>query len=237
MLYALFLLGITLAQGQSPILEVTTYSDIVTDSDNTINATDVVVFTIKAKNISNLALSSLTISHTLRGINGSALTLNSSPTFLSNSSGSSAGSLAAGETGTYIATYTFNGSGVSAGGISLTVTGTASTPGNSNNVTDPSDDGDDSDGNTANDPTQVVAGSIVTALEGTKLENYVDNDGNGTIGLGDQLEYIITVYNNGEEQLDGVTLFDVLKDQNNNVLALIAPFTPCLLYTSDAADE
>ena len=179
--------GIFLAQGQSPILEVTTYSDIVTDSDNTVNATDVVVFTIKAKNISNLALSSLTISHTLKGINGSALTLNSSPTFLSNSSGSSPGTLAAGETGTYIATYTFNSSGVSAGGISLTVTGTASTPGNSNNVTDPSDDGDDSDGNATNDPTQVIAGNTVTALEGTKLENYVDNDGNGTIGLGDQL--------------------------------------------------
>ena len=48
------------------ILEVTTYSDIVTDSDNTVNATDVVVFTIKAKNISNLALSTLTISHPYR---------------------------------------------------------------------------------------------------------------------------------------------------------------------------
>ena len=222
----MFLWGIVLTQGQSPILEVTTYSDIVTDSDNTVNATDVVVFTIKAKNISNLALSSLTISHTLTGINGSTLTLNSSPTFFSNSSGSAAGSLAAGETGTYIATYTFDASGVSAGGISLTVTGTASTPGNSNNVTDPSDDGDDSDGNTSNDPTQVIEGNTVTALEGTKLENYVDNDGNGTIGLGDQLEYIITVYNTGEEQLDAVALFDVLKDQNNNVLALIAPFTP-----------
>ena len=143
-LCALLLWGIVLTQGQSPILEVTTYSDIVTDSDNTVNATDVVVFTIKAKNISNLALSTLTISHTLTGINGSALTLNSSPTFFSNSSGSGAGSLAAGETGTYIATYTFDAAGVSAGGISLTVTGTASTPGNSNNVTDPSDDGDDS---------------------------------------------------------------------------------------------
>ena len=68
-----------------------------------------------------------------------------------------------------------------------------------------------------------MAGGTVTALEGTKLENYVDADGNGTIGLGDQLEYIITVYNKGEEQLDAVTLFDVLRDQNNNVLALIAP--------------
>ena len=230
-LFALLLFGIFSTRGQSTILEVTTYSDIVTDSDNTVNATDVVVFTIKAKNISNLTLSSLTISHTLTGINGSTLSINTSPTFFSNSSGSSAGTLAAGETGTYVATYTFNGAGVSAGGVSLTVTGTASTPGNSNNVIDPSDDGDDSDGNTANDPTQVIAGGTVTALEGTKVENYIDTDGNGTIGLGDQLEYIITVYNKGEEQLDAVTLFDVLKDQNNNVLALIAPFTPPRIYT------
>ena len=44
MLYALLLFGIFLTRGQSTILEVTTYSDIVTDSDNTVNATDVVIF-------------------------------------------------------------------------------------------------------------------------------------------------------------------------------------------------
>ena len=54
-----YFVGHNLCSGQSPILG-TTYSDVVTDSDNTVNATDVVVFTVKAKNISNLALSSLT---------------------------------------------------------------------------------------------------------------------------------------------------------------------------------
>ncbi|MDB4716922.1 hypothetical protein OAF03_02020, partial [Flavobacteriaceae bacterium] len=147
-------------------------------------------------------------------------------TFVGNSSSSVEGTLAAGEVSTYVSTYTFDSSGVNAGGISLTVTGTGSTPGNTNNVIDVSNDGDNSDGNTIDDPTQVILGNTVTLVEGTKLENYIDNDSNGTIGLGDQLEYMITIYNNGEEDLESIALFDVLQDFNNNTLALVAPFTP-----------
>ena len=183
-----------ISSAQSSIINVITNSDIVTDSDDIVGNGDVVVFTTKVTNISNIAISSLTISNSLVGIDGSVLSLSSPITFVNNSDSSSPGSLVAGETSTYVSTYTFDSAGVNAGGISLTVTGTGSTPGNSNNVVDVSNDGDDSDGNLIDDPTQVIIGNTVTLVEGTKLENYIDNDSNGSIGLGDQLEYIITIY-------------------------------------------
>jgi uncharacterized repeat protein (TIGR01451 family) len=211
---------------QSSIIDIVTHSDIVTDSDDSVGNGDVIVFTTKVKNLSGIVISSLTISNSLVGIDGSALVLASPITFVGNSESSVEGTLVAGEISTYVSTYTFDSSGVDAGGISLTVTGTGSTPGNTNNVIDVSNDGDNSDGNSIDDPTQVILGNTVTSVEGTKLENYIDNDSNGTIGLGDQLEYIITIYNNGEEDLESIALFDVLQDFNNNTLALVAPFTP-----------
>ncbi len=225
-LLAYFVIGTQSSLAQSSIIDVVTHSDIVTDSDNIVGNGDVVVFTTKVTNISNITISSLTISNSLVGIDGSVLSLSSPITFVNNSGSSSEGDLIAGEVSTYVSTYTFDSSGVTAGGISLTVSGTASTPGNTNNVIDVSDDGDNSDGNIINDPTQVVINTIITLVEGTKVENYIDNDSNGSIGLGDQLEYIITVYNNGEEDLENIELFDILKDLNDNTLALVAPFTP-----------
>ncbi len=225
-LIMLLFLGVAVSSAQSSIVDITTYSDVVTDGDNSVGSGDVVVFTTTVKNISNISISNFTITNTLAGIDGTALALSSPITFLGNSASSSPGNLIAGEISTYVSTYTFDSAGVNAGGVSLTVTGTGSTPGNTNNVIDISNDGDDSDGNSVDDPTQVIIGSTVTLVEGTKLENYVDNDSNGTIGLGDQLEYIITVYNNGEEDLESIALFDVLQDFNNNTLALVAPFTP-----------
>ncbi|MDG1091980.1 MAG: hypothetical protein P8O90_08760, partial [Flavobacteriaceae bacterium] len=143
----LLFLGVAVSSAQSSILDITTYSDVVTDSDNSVGSGDVVVFTTTVKNISNISISNFIITNTLVGIDGTTLSLSSPITFVGNSESSSLGSLVSGETSTYVSTYTFDSAGVNAGGISLTVTGTGSTPGNSNNVVDISNDGDDSDGN------------------------------------------------------------------------------------------
>ena len=182
-LIILLFLGVTVSSAQSSIVDITTYSDVVTDSDNSVGSGDVIVFTTTVKNISNINISNFTITNTLFGIDGTALALGSPITFVGNSDSSSPGSLIAGETSTYVSTYTIDTAGVNAGGISFTVTGTGSTPGNSNNVVDVSNDGDDSDGNLIDDPTQVIIGNTVTLVEGTKLENYIYNDSNGSIGL------------------------------------------------------
>ena len=118
---------ISFSWSQSTILDITTHSDIVNDSDNSVGSGDIVVFTTKVENISNITISNFTITNTLIGIDGSALSLSSLITFVGNS-GSSPRSLTAGEISTYVATYTFDSAGVGAGGISLTVTGTGSTP-------------------------------------------------------------------------------------------------------------
>ena len=154
---------ISFSWSQSTILDITTHSDIVNDSDNSVGSGDIVVFTTKVENISNITISNFTITNTLIGIDGTALSLSSMITFVGNSGSSPQGSLTAGEISTYVATYTFDSAGVSAGGISLTVTGTGSTPGNTNNVVDISNDGDDSDGNINNDPTQIIICLLYTS--------------------------------------------------------------------------
>ena len=61
--------------------------------------------------------------------------------------------LTVGETATYTASYTITQVALDTGGVSNSVLVTGSSPGQSNNVTDTSDDGDDSDGNTEDDTT------------------------------------------------------------------------------------
>jgi uncharacterized repeat protein (TIGR01451 family) len=84
---AFFLIcGISLAQ--STILDITTHSDVVNDSDNSVGSGDVIVFTTKVENISNIAISNFTITNTLIGIDDSALSLSSQITFVGNSGSS-----------------------------------------------------------------------------------------------------------------------------------------------------
>ena len=85
------------------------------------------------------------------------------------------------------------------------------------------DNGDDTDGNTLNDPNVITIGEGLASVEGTKLENYVDIDGNGAVGLGDRMEYIIKVKNTGNQTLNTAVLTDVLKNNNNVTLVLIEP--------------
>ncbi|MDA8640631.1 hypothetical protein N9L64_06340, partial [Flavobacteriaceae bacterium] len=81
---------------QSSIINIVTHSDVVTDSDNSVGNGDVIVFTTKVENLSGIVISSLTISNSLVGIDGSTLILTSPITFVGNSSSSVEGTLAAG---------------------------------------------------------------------------------------------------------------------------------------------
>ena len=98
------------------------------------------------------------------------------------------------------------------------VLATASSPGQSNNVTDTSDDGDDSDGNTTNDAT-VVSITASPLIEVTKTSTITDN-GNGVVGVGDIINYTITVENKGNVTLTGLGVSDVLTNGNGGSLSL-----------------
>ncbi|MCB1418673.1 MAG: hypothetical protein KDJ74_06605, partial [Notoacmeibacter sp.] len=131
------------------------------------DADDVVSYTITVANTGNTTLTSVGIdSDTLTRVGGTALTLTSGPTFVSNSGASAPGTLVPGEVATFTASYTLVQADVDAGGVSNTATAIG-TPPSGPDVTDVSDNGIDTDGNTTDDPT-VTSVTAAPAIETTK---------------------------------------------------------------------
>ena len=200
-------------------MEITKTAIVIDNGDGVNGASDKIVYTITVNNTGDTSLTGLTISDTLTDANGTALSLDSGPIFTSSTLGSSQGSLSSGEIATYTATYTIIQNVANTGSISNIVTGTASSPGQSNNVTDTSDDGDDSDGNTVDDPT-VVNTQSSGAMEVTKTASVVDTNGNGNNDQGDVIVYTILVSNTGSVTLSGLSLTDTLTDGSGGTLNL-----------------
>ena len=140
----------------TPSIEVTKTA-ILSDSNGS-GQTDVgdsIKFIISIENTGNTNLSSLTFVDTLVDKNDSALSLTNGPYFVSATQSSTVGNLNLEETAYYHAFFTINSQAINAGSVKNSVLATASSPGQSNNVTDTSDDGDDTDGNTTDDVTEV----------------------------------------------------------------------------------
>ena len=222
---ALFLLVLSFNNAyaqQAPSLEITSYSDLLdADDNNLVGLNDVLSYSITVKNTGNIELTSLALTAVFIGLDESTLTLESGPTYSNSDGSSSEGTLDVGETATYVASYTFNQAGIDAGGVAFSIIGTASSPGNTNDVTDQSDNANDSDGNALNDSNVTTVGSEVLSLVSTKEDNVT-----GELSVGDVILYTITVTNDGNTSVTNVTLFDDILDLNGNVLVLIAPFTP-----------
>ena len=126
----------------SKALDVTKTFTVTDNGDGVLGAADKINYTILVKNIGQISLSSITVTETLVSGIGTPLSLNSgiqSP---------SSGSLAINQTFTFTSSYTITSGDVSSGSVSNTATAFGSSPGNSNDVTDISDDGNDLDGNT-----------------------------------------------------------------------------------------
>ena len=117
-------------------MEITKTASVTDNGDGVNGTADVVVYTITVNNTGDTSLTGVIISDVLTDGNGTVLSLDAGPTFGSASSGSSQGTLASGEIATYTATYTIAQTPANTGLISNVVTGTASSPGQSNNVTD-----------------------------------------------------------------------------------------------------
>jgi len=202
----------------SPSLEVTKTSAITDNGDGVVGKGDVVQYTISVVNNGNVTLSSLTVADVLSDASGSTLSLNSGPSFSGSSQGSAQGTLKVGETASYSALYIITQAAVDAGGLSNQASATASSPGNSNDVSDLSDNGDDNDGNTTDDPT-VTDITASSSIEVTKTAAITDN-GDGDTGAGDVINYTITVENKGNVTLTGLTLVDTLTDGSGGSLTL-----------------
>ena len=136
-----------------PGLEVTKIATVTDEGDGFVGGGDVINYTITVKNIGNVTLTGVTVSDTLTDGNSSTLNMSSGPSFSGSDKGSNTGTLLAGETATYIAYYIISDAAAATQKISNSAVAIASSPGQSNNVSDTSDDGDDTDGNTVDDPT------------------------------------------------------------------------------------
>ena len=142
---------ITTVMPQSSV-EVTKTATITDNGNGTTGLGDTITFLITVENTGNTALNGVVVNDTFSDLSGNALTLTSGPLFVSANLGSGDGTLLAGETATYTATFVVDAQADNAGGVSNTASATAINP-SGTPVNDISDDGDDTDGNTTNDPT------------------------------------------------------------------------------------
>ena len=155
-------------------------------------------------------MTGLSLTEDFTNLTTDTLTLSSGPTYSSSTHGNAQGLLVFGEMETYVATFIINQLAVDGAGVRNSVLATISSPGNSNNVTDTSDDGDDSDGNTTDDDT-ITEVSATPSIEVTKTATVNDTNSNSKTDTNDIITYTITIVNTGDTEVNTIT---------------------CLLYTS-----
>src|SRR5690606_31096671 len=114
--------------------------------------------------------------------------------------------------------YTIAQQVIDAGGLRNSVLARGDSPDGSQ-VTDVSDNGDDTDGNTTDDDTTIDF-SENPSIEATKIAAVTDN-GDGQMGLGDLVNFKITVQNTGNVTLRNVILTDTFEDILGQPLALL----------------
>ena len=80
---------------------------------------------------------------------------------------------------------------------------TGSSPGNTGDVTDISDDGIDTDGNIINDPTVNEINSAA-GINAVKTSSFTDNNNDDILNLGDVINYTILIKNTGNVTLSSI---------------------------------
>ena len=86
------------------VVKTVAHNDV--DSDGKITAGDILTYTIVVSNTGNVTLQPVYLEDTMTDLQGNARSLNASPTWISNSQGSTFRKLLAGEAATYTASYT-----------------------------------------------------------------------------------------------------------------------------------
>ena len=191
---------------QTPAITVTKTADVdhVTGTDSETTTGDTIVYTITIANTGNVTLTGIDITDTMTDGAGQSLTRTSPSTF-------STYTLAPGETEEIEATYTIEQSAADTGSISNTVSVVGTAP----DGTEISDD---------IDAPVVVLTDLNPSIEVIKVAA-VTEDGDGIIGVGDTIQYTITVENTGNVTLSGLSLTDTLTDLNGDPLILTTPLT------------
>ena len=219
----------------NPSIEATK-TQVVSDTNGSgLNDTgDIIIYTIEIENTGNVTLTSISLDDTITDHNGNALSLDGGPTFVSSSNGSPAGTLGSAEIATYTASYTIGSAAAYSGSVRNRVIVTSSSPGNTDDVIDISDNGDDDDGNRFNDFT-VVQTTAQASIEVIKTATVSDTNANNLTDAGDIIIYQVGVTNTGGVNLDSLTFTDNLTDGNGGALNLDAPLTFVSATTSSTS--
>ena len=195
----------------TPSIDVSKSASLVDPNNNGADIGDTIVYTITVTNTGDLTLTGVSISDTITDGNSGALSLSSGPTLTSGN----AASLAVGASLTYSATFVINQPAVDSGSVINVANITASSPGQTGDVSGTSDDPD----TVAQDDPTVVTISSNPSIEVLKSVQITDN-GDGVTGIGDVATYTIAVQNTGNVTLDNITVVDTLTDLNGNTLNL-----------------
>src|SRR5690606_8687437 len=177
-------------------------------------------------------LSNVALNDTFKDALGNTLNLTTKPVFDRATLGSSEGNLLVGEAAIYTATYIVEQQAVDAAEVRNSVTVSGESP-SGTLITDISDNGDNSDGNIEDDPT------VTTFLEDPKLEAtkeaFVNDNGDGINGVGDEVIYTITGQNIGNVTLTNIALTDTFRDALGNTLTLTSQ--PTFDHADDGSSE
>ena len=201
-----------------PSIEVTKIASIDNNNDDLIDTGDMISFEISVENKGNTILTNLMLEDTMTDGNGNALSLSNGPYFTGSSLGSLEGDLKIGENATYIAFYTIEQSAADSGKIINTLMATAENTDGSITISDISDDGDDRDGNTQDDPTEVLI-SPNPLLEVTKTASSTISIGRIAME-GDVIIFNIVVENKGNVRIDDLLIEDFMTNGDGTTIYL-----------------
>ena len=170
--------------GVLPAFEVTKTVTATDTNGNGVlyDAGDLITFTIVVSNTSSDVINNLSYVDTFTSAKNRALSLTTTPTWVSGTSGSTSKTLTVGGISTFLATYSVTSPTIETGGVYNTITFTGSSARNpvpgERDVEDVSDDGIDNDGNTSDDKTFFLLG-VDTDGDGVPDKTDVDDDNDG----------------------------------------------------------
>ena len=216
--------------GSSALTLIKTASDPADNDSNGVDVGDVITYTYVATNSGNVTLTNVSIAETQADFTGTG-TL-PSPAYASGGSDQDSDSatddLAVGESVTWTATYALTQADVNAGFVENQAKATGSSPGNTGDVTDLSDD----DGTNDSDKTKKSYSPVsnqtlakaVTSKTGTA----------GAYAVGDVVTYTITQTNTGNVTLNNVVITDAKLTASTTAgktgsCASVAPSATCVL--------
>ena len=164
-------------------------------------------YTIRVTNTGNVTLYGVTLVDTLIDGNGNQLTIDTSAWLLRD--------IEPGETEIYSAYYLIEQNAADSGSVVNTVVATGTDP-SGTTITENSDDPETL---TKGDPT-IVEMDLIPSIEVIKTANVTDTNSDNKTGINDIITYTIKVENNGNTDLTGLALVDVMTDLNGDLLSL-----------------